>query len=66
MNEIKMPGVQIPMVDPKTGKVTIPWAEFFTRLSAKLNEPGLNFKFVAPDLIWTDPNGNPHVIASQI
>ena len=53
----------VPMVG-RDGMVTEAWSLFFTKLAAQLADPALNFKYVAPNLIWTDPNGNPHVIAS--
>ncbi len=58
------PPNSVPMVDLKTGLVTQPWALYFTRLSRKLNATELNFSYTAPNLNWTDPAGNPHVIAS--
>jgi hypothetical protein len=59
------PPVTAPMVDLKTGLVTQPWIQFFTRISAKMNSAELNFTTEAPDkLIWTDPDGNPHEIVS--
>jgi hypothetical protein len=58
------PPNNVPMVDLKTGLVTVPWAEFFTKLAAKLNATELNLS-VTPNLVWTDKNGNPHTIANQ-
>lgn len=58
------PPNNVPMLD-KRGLVTPPWGEFFTRLALKLNSPELNFAWEQPDLLWRDPAGNPHVIASE-
>jgi hypothetical protein len=58
------PPNNVPMLNKQTGLVTEPWALFFTRVAGKLNAIELNFAYEAPNLVWKDPNGNNHTIAS--
>jgi len=61
---IQVPAPTVPVVD-KDGRITVPWNRFFTALAAKLNDPALNFEYASPDLIWKDPAGVAHEIASE-